>query len=184
MVKKVQKAEKELIRRDVTVDRVAKVVKGGKRFSFSALVVVGDGRGKVGYASGKAKEAPEALRKAMERASKNMVKIHVKEGRTLHRDITKTYGAAKVHLRSAKKGTGIIAGGPMRAVFEAAGVQDVVAKAINSSNARNLVKATVSALMEIETPRMVAMRRGKKPSEIFGQFLKSEPLQDSTAVAG
>lgn len=169
MAKRPAKTEKELIRRDVSVSRVAKVVKGGKRFSFSALVVVGDGRGRVGYASGKAKEAPEALKKAMERASKDMVKIPMKEGRTLHRDTTMRFGAAKVHLRSAAKGTGIIAGGPMRAVFEAAGIQDVVAKALNSSNPSNLVKATMRALLDIETPRMVAAKRGKKVSDLFAR---------------
>jgi small subunit ribosomal protein S5 len=163
------KQEVELIRNLVSVNRVAKVVKGGKRFSFSALVVVGDGRGRIGYGSGKAREVPEAVKKAMDQASKSMVRIPLKEGRTLHHDLTYRYGAGKVHLRSAPQGTGVIAGGPMRAVFEALGIQDVVSKSIGSSNPHNMVKATFYALSEIRSPRYVAAKRGKRVSDLFGR---------------
>lgn len=161
------KPEKELIRRNVSVSRVSKVVKGGKRFNFSVLVVVGDGKGSVSYSNSKAKEVSDALRKAADRAARNMIKVPLKEGRTIHQDVTASFGAGKVHLRSAPKGTGVIAGGAMRAVFEAVGIQDIVAKALNSSNPHNVVKATIKALKQIETPRMVAMKRGKKVSELF-----------------
>jgi len=156
----------DLIDKLVHINRVAKVVKGGRRFSFAALVVVGDGRGRVGYGTGKAREVPEAIRKAGDQAKRDMIRVPLREGRTLHHDIKGRYGAGKVVLRAARPGTGIIAGGPMRAVFETMGVQDVVAKSIGSSNPHNMVKATFQALKNSFSPRGVAARRGKKISEI------------------
>ncbi|BDB95999.1 30S ribosomal protein S5 [Candidatus Hydrogenosomobacter endosymbioticus] len=161
-------ADKELIRRFVSVSRVSKVVKGGKRFNFSALVVVGDGKGSVGYGAGKAREVSDALRKAGDIATRSMRRVPLKEGRTVHQDHMASFGAGKVFVRSAPKGTGVIAGGAMRAVFEAVGVQDIVAKVIGSSNPHNVVKATVRALEAIQSPRMVANKRGKKIFEVFG----------------
>ena len=152
----------ELVDKLVHINRVAKVVKGGRRFSFGALVVVGDGRGRVGYGTGKAREVPEAIRKATDAAKKNMVRVPLREGRTLHHDVKGRFGAGKVVLRAAPPGTGIIAGGPMRAVFETMGVQDVVAKSIGTSNPHNMVKATFEALNLCTSPRGVASRRGKK----------------------
>ena len=159
----------ELLDKLVHINRVAKVIKGGRRFSFGALVVVGDGRGRVGYGMGKAREVPEAIRKATEKAKRNMVRIPLREGRTLHHDIRGRYGAGRVFLRAAPSGTGIIAGGPMRAVFETMGVQDIVAKSIGSQNPHNMVKATFQALQECASPRGVAARRGKKISEIVAR---------------
>ena len=164
-----QREEPELIEKLVGINRVAKVVKGGRRFGFAALVVVGDGRGKVGFGTGKAKEVPEAIRKATEDAKRGMVRIPLRDGRTLHHDITGRYGAGRVQLRSAPSGTGIIAGGPMRAVFEAVGVQDVVAKSIGTSNPHNMIKATFAALQRIEAPRSVAAKRGRKVAEVLGK---------------
>ena len=161
------KQERELLRRNVAVSRVSKVVKGGKRFNFSAIVVVGDARGSIGYGAAKAKEVPDAIKKATDIASRSMIKIPLKEGRTIHQDVTAEYGAGKVHLRSAPKGTGVIAGGALRSVFEVLGIQDVVAKALRSTNPHNVVKATLRALSSIETPRDVAAKRGKKVSELF-----------------
>lgn len=161
--------ESELIEKLVGINRVAKVVKGGRRFGFAALVVVGDGRGRAGFGTGKAKEVPEAIRKGTEDAKRNMAKIALRDGRTLHHDMKGTYGAGHVLIRSAPSGTGIIAGGPMRAVFEALGVQDVVAKSIGSSNPHNMIKATFVALKSIEAPRAVAAKRGKKVAEVFGR---------------
>ncbi len=159
----------ELIDKLVHINRVAKVIKGGRRFSFGALVVVGDGRGRVGYGMGKAREVPEAIRKATEKAKRNMVRIPLREGRTLHHDIRGRYGAGRVFLRAAPSGTGIIAGGPMRAVFETMGVQDVVAKSIGTQNPHNMVKATFHALKNCASPRGVAARRGKKIGEIVAR---------------
>ena len=153
----------------VHINRVAKVVKGGRRFSFSALVVVGDSRGRVGYGTGKAREVPEAIRKATELAKKQLIRVPLREGRTLHHDVIGRFGAGHVVLRSAPPGTGIIAGGPMRAVFETMGVQDVVAKSIGTSNPHNMVKATFKALSECHSPRSVAARRGKKVGEIVAR---------------
>jgi len=164
-----QREEPELIEKLVGINRVAKVVKGGRRFGFAALVVVGDGRGKVGFGTGKAKEVPEAIRKATEDAKRGMVRIPLRDGRTLHHDITGRYGAGRVQLRSAPSGTGIIAGGPMRAVFESLGVQDVVAKSIGTSNPHNMIKATFAALQRIEAPRSVAAKRGRKVAEVLGK---------------
>ena len=159
----------ELIDKLVHINRVSKVIKGGRRFSFGALVVVGDGRGRVGYGMGKAREVPEAIRKATEKAKRNMIRIPLREGRTLHHDIRGRFGAGRVFLRTAPPGTGIIAGGPMRAVFETMGVQDVVAKSIGTANPHNMVKATFEALRNCVSPRGVAARRGKKIGEIVAR---------------
>ncbi len=157
----------DLLDRLVHINRVAKVVKGGKRFGFAALVVVGDSKGRVGYGSGKAREVPEAIRKATDQAKTRMVRIPLREGRTLHHDVKGRFGAGKVICRAAPPGTGIIAGGPMRAVFESLGVQDVVAKSNGTQNPYNMVKATMDALQRLQSPRSVASRRGKKVSEIL-----------------
>src|SRR5215475_14828213 len=153
----------------VTINRVAKVVKGGRRFAFAALVVVGDQKGRVGYGAGKAREVPEAIRKATERAKRGMIRVPMKEGRTLHHDVEGRYGAGKVVLRTAVAGTGIIAGGPLRAVFESLGIGDVVAKSLGSRNPHNMVKATFAALQQCASPRSVAARRGKKVSDLLGR---------------
>ena len=166
--KRSKSSEKELIRRFVSVSRVSKVVKGGKRFNFSALVVVGDGKGSVGCGTGKAREVSDALKKATDKATKVMARVPLKEGRTVHQDYTMKSGAGKVLLRSAPKGKGVIAGGAMRSVFEAVGVQDIVAKVIGSSNPHNVVRATINALKTMQSPRMVANKRGKRISELFG----------------
>ena len=159
----------DLIDKLVTINRVAKVVKGGRRFAFAALVVVGDQKGRVGYGAGKAREVPEAIRKATERAKRTMIRVPMKEGRTLHHDVQGEYGAGSVVLRAAEAGTGIIAGGPMRAVFEALGIGDVVAKSLGSRNPHNMVKATFNGLSRCASPRSVASRRGKKVSDILGR---------------
>ena len=158
--------EAELIERLVSINRVAKVVKGGRRFGFAALVVVGDGNGRVGHGSGKAKEVPDAIRKATDDAKRQMIRVPLREARTIHHDIESSYGAGRVILRAAPSGTGIIAGGPMRAVFEALGVHDVVAKALGSNNPHNMIRATFEALKEIQSPKQIAARRGKKVGEI------------------
>lgn len=156
----------ELVDKLVSINRVAKVVKGGRRFGFAALVVVGDGKGRVGYGSGKAKEVSDAMRKATDSAKKSMIRVPLREGRTLHHDLYGRYGAGKVTIRTAPAGTGVIAGGPMRAVFEALGVQDVVAKSVGTSNPHNMLKATFKALEEMKAPRAVAAKRGMKIGEI------------------
>jgi small subunit ribosomal protein S5 len=158
----------ELIDKLVTINRVAKVVKGGRRFAFAALVVVGDQKGRVGYGAGKAREVPEAIRKATERAKKTMIRVPMKEGRTLHHDIRGKFGAGDVVIRAAPAGTGIIAGGPLRAVFETLGIGDVVAKSLGSRNPHNMVKATFAALTAVTSPRAVATRRGKKVADLYG----------------
>ncbi|ABV92051.1 30S ribosomal protein S5 [Dinoroseobacter shibae DFL 12 = DSM 16493] len=157
----------EFADRLVAINRVSKTVKGGKRFGFAALVVVGDQRGRVGFGKGKAKEVPEAIRKATEQAKRQMIRVPLREGRTLHHDIEGRHGAGKVMMRTAPQGTGIIAGGPMRAVFEMLGVQDVVAKSIGSQNPYNMIRATLDGLRKETSPRMVAQRRGKKVSDIL-----------------
>lgn len=157
----------ELIEKLVFINRVAKVVKGGRRFGFAALVVVGDGKGRVGQGHGKAKEVPEAIRKATEAAKKSMVRIPLKEGRTLHHDVEGRFGAGKVVFRTAPPGTGIIAGGPSRAVMEALGVADVVAKSNGTSNPYNLVRATIDALQRTQSPRQVAQRRSIKVADVL-----------------
>jgi small subunit ribosomal protein S5 len=153
----------------VHINRVAKVVKGGRRFAFAALVVVGDGKGRVGFGTGKAREVPEAIRKATEQAKRTMIRVPLREGRTLHHDIKGHFGAGRVTLRAAPAGTGIIAGGPMRAVFETMGVQDVVGKCNGTTNPYNMVKATFDALENSFAPRQVAARRGKKVGDIIGR---------------
>lgn len=170
------KEDSELVDKLVGINRVAKVVKGGRRFGFAALVVVGDQRGKVGFGTGKAKEVPEAIKKATDDAKKNMVKVPMKEGRTLHHDMKGHYGAGRVVLRSAPSGTGIIAGGPMRAVFEILGVQDVVAKSIGTSNPHNMIKATFDAFNSMNSPRNIANKRGKKVADIFGNKINPETI--------
>ena len=161
--------ESELIDRLVAINRVAKVVKGGRRFGFAALVVVGDGKGRVGFGTGKAREVPEAIRKATDAAKKKMFRVPLRESRTLHHDVKGRYGAGRVVLRSAPPGTGVIAGGPMRAIFESIGVQDVVAKSIGTANPHNMIKATLDALKQCASPRMVASRRSMKVSDIVSR---------------
>ncbi|MBR1777786.1 MAG: 30S ribosomal protein S5 [Alphaproteobacteria bacterium] len=156
----------EIVDKLVYVNRVAKTVKGGRRMAFAALVVVGDQRGRVGFASGKAREVPEAIRKATEKAKREMIRIPLREGRTLHHDVRGRFGAGEVVLRTAPAGTGIIAGGPMRAVFETMGIQDIVAKSIGSQNPHNMIKATFAALKTVNSPRMIAAKRGKKVSDV------------------
>ena len=161
--------EAELIEKLVGINRVAKVVKGGKRFGFAAIVVVGDGKGRVGHGSGKAREVPEAIRKATEHAKRSMIRVPLREGRTLHHDSDGHFGAGRVVLRAAEPGTGIIAGGPVRAIFEALGVHDVVAKSVGTSNPHNMIKAAFDALQHSNSPRSVAARRSKKVSDILGK---------------
>lgn len=169
MARHSEKNESQLIEKLVGINRVAKVVKGGKNFSFSALVVVGDGKGRVGHASAKAREVPDAIRKATERASKKMIRVPLREGRTFHHDVIGRFGAGRVVIRTAPPGTGIIAGGPARAVFEALGVQDVVCKSVGTSNPHNMVRAAFAGLENSSAPRQVAARRSKKVSEIVGR---------------
>jgi len=161
--------ESDLVERLVGINRVAKTVKGGRNFSFAALVVVGDGKGRVGFGTGKAREVPEAIRKGTDNAKKNMIRVPLREGRTLHHDIEGHFGAGHVVLRSAPAGTGVIAGGPMRAIFESMGVQDVVTKSNGSQNPHNMIKATFDALSRSASPRSVAARRGLKVSDIIGR---------------
>ena len=161
-----EERESEFVDKLVHINRVAKVVKGGRRFGFAALVVVGDQKGRVGYGHGKAREVPEAIRKATEAAKRNIVRVPLREGRTLHHDVDGRHGAGRVVLRAAPAGTGIIAGGPMRAVFETLGVQDVVAKSLGSANPYNMVRATFEALKKEDSPRSVAARRGMKVSAL------------------
>ena len=155
-----------LVEHLVSINRVAKVVKGGRRFGFAAVVVVGDNKGKVGYGTGKAKEVPEAIRKASENAKNRMIKVHLKNGRTLFHDIVGKFGAGKVILRSSKPGTGIIAGGPMRSIFESLGIKDIVAKSNGSSNPHNMIKATFDAFKKSESPKSIASKRSKKITDI------------------
>jgi small subunit ribosomal protein S5 len=157
----------EFADRLVAINRVSKTVKGGKRFGFAALVVVGDQKGRVGFGKGKAKEVPEAIRKATEQAKRQLIRVPLREGRTLHHDVQGRHGAGKVIMRTAPQGTGIIAGGPMRAVFEMLGVQDVVAKSTGSQNPYNMIRATIDGLTKEASPRSVAQRRGKKVADIL-----------------
>ena len=158
---------KEFSEHLITINRVAKVVKGGRRFGFAAIMIVGDNKGKVGYGTGKAKEVPEAVRKATEDAKTKMIKVHLKENRTLHHDIVGRFGAGKVILRTADPGTGIIAGGPLRSLFESLGIKDIVAKSTGSSNPHNMIKATFDAFKKSESPKSAASKRSKKISEII-----------------
>jgi len=161
--------ENELKDKLVTINRVAKVVKGGRRFAFAAIVVIGDQRGRVGHGAGKAREVPEAIRKATEAAKRGLIRVPLRDGRTLHHDVNGRFGAGKVTLRAAPAGTGIIAGGPMRAVFETLGIKDIVAKSVGTSNPHNMIKATFVALEKLNSPRMVATRRGKKVGDLLGR---------------
>lgn len=166
MSRDVQERESEFVDRLVHINRVAKVVKGGKRFGFAALVVVGDQKGRVGFGHGKAREVPEAIRKATEQAKRQLIRVPLRDARTLHHDTIGRHGAGKVVLRAAVPGTGIIAGGPMRAVFETLGINDIVAKSTGTSNPYNMVRATFDALKRVDSPRSVAARRGLKVSEL------------------
>ncbi|MHA1539906.1 MAG: 30S ribosomal protein S5 [Alphaproteobacteria bacterium] len=177
--------EDELVEKLVHINRVAKVVKGGRRFGFAALVVVGDGNGRVGFGSGKAKEVPEAVRKASAEAKKTMIRVPLREGRTLHHDVRARFGAGSVLMRPAPSGTGIIAGGPMRAVFEALGIQDIVAKSLGSTNPYNMVRATFEGLKAVNSPKSIASRRGKKVSDIVVRRGDTMPkVAEKTEEAG
>ena len=164
-----ERADSDIVEKLVHINRVAATVKGGRRFSFAALMVVGDQKGRVGFGHGKAREVPEAIRKATEEAKKTMVRVPLRESRTLHHDGHGRHGAGKVMLRAAPPGTGVIAGGPMRAVLETLGVQDVVAKSVGSSNPYNMIRATFDALKVQASPRQVANKRGKKVGDILGR---------------
>ena len=172
----------ELIEKLVHINRVSKTVKGGKRFGFAALVVVGDGKGRVGHGHGKAREVPEAIQKATAAAKKAMIRVPLREGRTLHHDGRGHFGAGLVHVRSAPQGTGIIAGGPMRAVFESLGVADVVTKSTGTSNPYNMIRATFEALKEQTSPKSVAQRRGKKIADLLGRGGSQTAEADAEAV--
>ena len=171
----------EFADRLVAINRVSKTVKGGKRFGFAALVVVGDQKGRVGFGKGKAKEVPEAIRKATEQAKRNMIRVPLREGRTLHHDMHGRHGAGKVIMRTAPEGTGIIAGGPMRAVFEMLGVKDVVSKSTGSQNPYNMIRATLDGLKKEQSPRSVAQRRGKKVADILPK--REDNVESSAQVA-
>ena len=173
----------ELIEKLVHINRVSKTVKGGKRFGFAALVVVGDGKGRVGFGHGKAREVPEAIAKATAAAKKAMIRVPLKEGRTLHHDGTGHFGAGLVYLRAAPSGTGIIAGGPMRAVFESLGVADVVTKSVGTSNPYNMIRATFEALGEQTSPKSVAQRRGKKIADLLRRSGVSVEVAEADAAA-
>ena len=159
----------EIVERLVAVNRVSKTVKGGRRMGFAAIMVVGDGRGRIGAGAGKAREVPEAIKKATDQAKRHMVRVPLRDGRTIHHDVEARFGAGRVRLRSAPAGTGIIAGGPLRAVFEVMGIHDVVAKSLGSSNPYNMVKAALAAFKTMESPRMVAGRRGRRVNEVLGK---------------
>lgn len=172
-----------IIEKLVHINRVSKTVKGGKRFGFAALVVVGDGSGRVGFGHGKAREVPEAITKATASARKKMIRVPLKEGRTLHHDGNGRFGAGKVTVRSAPAGTGIIAGGPMRAVFESLGVADVVTKSVGTSNPYNMIRATFDALSNQTSPKSVAQRRGKKIADLLGRGGASAAEAEADAAA-
>jgi len=164
-----EEEDNEFIDRLVHINRVAKTVKGGRNMSFAALVIVGDEKGRVGFGKGKAREVPEAIRKASEEAKKTMIRVPLREGRTLHHDVRGRHGAGKIVMRAAPPGTGVIAGGPMRAVLECLGVQDVVGKSLGTSNPYNMVRATFDGLKSMESPRTIANKRGKKVGDIVGR---------------
>ena len=176
-----EKFQNEFIEKLVSINRVAKVVKGGRRFSFAALVVVGDGNGMVGHGKGKAKEVPEAIKKATDEAKNSMIRVPLRQGRTLHHDIKGRFDSGNVFLRSAPSGTGVIAGGPMRAVFEALGVQDIVAKSIGSSNPHNMLRATFEALKVVSSPKIIASRRGLKVNEITKRRKNPSSIENAKA---
>ena len=176
-----EKIQNEFIEKLVSINRVAKVVKGGRRFSFAALVVVGDGNGMVGHGKGKAKEVPEAIKKATDEAKNSMIRVPLRQGRTLHHDIKGRFDSGNVFLRSAPSGTGVIAGGPMRAVFEALGIQDIVAKSIGSSNPHNMVRATFEALKVVSSPKIIASRRGLKVNDITKRRKNTSSIENAKA---
>ncbi|CAN1532612.1 RpsE Ribosomal protein S5 [Sphingomonadaceae bacterium] len=178
-----QEEDDGTIEKLVHINRVSKTVKGGKRFGFAALVVVGDGQGRVGFGHGKAREVPEAINKATAAAKKSMIRVALKDGRTLHHDGKGHFGAGNVTLRSAPAGTGIIAGGPMRAVFESLGVADVVTKSVGTSNPYNMIRATFAALAEQTSPKSVAQRRGKKIADLLGRGGSKTAEADAEAIA-
>jgi small subunit ribosomal protein S5 len=173
----------ELIEKLVHINRVSKTVKGGKRFGFAALVVVGDGKGRAGFGHGKAREVPEAISKATAAAKKAMVRVPLREGRTLHHDGNGHFGAGRVTVRTAPPGTGIIAGGPMRAIFESLGVHDVVTKSVGTSNPYNMIRATFEALKDQTSPKSVSQRRGKKIADLLGRGGVSAPVAEAEAAA-
>lgn len=178
--KKEQAQESTLVEKLVSIRRVAKVVKGGRNFSFSALVVVGDGKGRVGFGTGKAREVPEAIRKATQEAERTMIRVPLREGRTMHHDVIGRFGAGHVMVRSAPPGTGIIAGGPMRAVFEALGIHDVVGKSIGTATPHNMIRATFDAFKKSTSPRQVAARRNKKIGDIVGRREKTADVKEAS----
>ncbi len=177
-----ERAEGDIVEKLVHINRVAATVKGGRRFSFAALMVVGDGKGRVGFGHGKAREVPEAIRKATEEAKKTMIRVPLRESRTLHHDGAGRHGAGKVILRAAPPGTGVIAGGPMRAVLETLGVHDVVGKSTGSSNPYNMVRATIDALKGQSSPRQIANKRGKKVGDIIGR--RADGASGADAIEG
>ena len=181
---KSNETQEQIIEKLVSVRRVTKVVKGGKNMRFSALVVVGDGKGRVGYASAKAREVPDAVKKASERAKRSMIRISLKEGRTLRHDVSAKIGAGHVFLRTAPAGTGVIAGGPMRAVFEALGVQDIVSKSVGSGNYHNMVRATFNALKAMTPPKQIAAKLGKKLTDILARRQTGRKNQSTEEVEG
>ena len=177
-----ERGENDVVEKLVHINRVAATVKGGRRFSFAALMVVGDGKGRVGFGHGKAREVPEAIRKATEEAKKTMIRVPLRESRTLHHDGAGRHGAGKVILRAAPPGTGVIAGGPMRAVLETLGVHDVVGKSTGSSNPYNMVRATIDALKGQSSPRQIANKRGKKVGDIIGR--RADGASGADAIEG
>jgi small subunit ribosomal protein S5 len=177
-----ERADSDIVEKLVHINRVAATVKGGRRFSFAALMVVGDQKGRVGFGHGKAREVPEAIRKATEEAKKTMIRVPLRESRTLHHDGQGRWGAGKIMMRSAAPGTGVIAGGPMRAVLETLGVQDVVAKSVGSSNPYNMIRATFEALKKQSSPRQVASKRGKKVSDMVGR--RSDGASETAEAVG
>jgi small subunit ribosomal protein S5 len=176
-----QEREDEFVDKLVHINRVAKTVKGGRNFQFAALVVVGDKKGRVGFGQGKAREVPEAIRKATDEAKKSLIRVPLREGRTLHHDGKGRHGAGKVVLRAAPPGTGVIAGGPMRAVLETLGIQDVVAKSVGTSNPYNMIRATMDGLKKESSPRAVAQRRGKKVADILPK--RDDHVESSAQLA-
>ena len=172
-----EERDSEFVDRLVHINRVAKVVKGGRRFGFAALVVVGDQKGRVGFGHGKAREVPEAIKKATEAAKRRMIRVPLRDGRTLHHDVEARFGAGRVRLRAAQPGTGIIAGGPLRAVFEVLGIHDVVAKSLGSSNPYNMVKAALAAFERMESPRSIAARRSRRVNEILGRKAEAKETE-------
>ena len=177
-----ERVDSDIVEKLVHINRVAATVKGGRRFSFAALMVVGDQKGRVGFGHGKAREVPEAIRKATEEAKKTMIRVPLRENRTLHHDGNGRWGAGKIMMRAAPPGTGVIAGGPMRAVLETLGVQDVVGKSTGSSNPYNMIRATFEALGEQSSPKAVAQRRGKKIADLLGRGGSQTAEADAAAL--